>query len=216
MTLFEHPLNLFRNPCKSTAFHRLHHDHILPVLYRSLITFMRLDSVILPVKIIDLQQYKLHLRMVGKDAVNHLRIVVTGESNVFYQALLLLLRKPPETVHLRVNLVKIPPRIMQKIVIKVLCTGLFQLLVKYCIPVFLAFQKIRVQFRCNRVSVPRIPVGKCLFYRIFAAEPAVHPCRIKVGKSPFEENINHFLCLLNVNTRLIVFVQKRQTHKSES
>ena len=76
MKTMQHFLCLCRKICQRAAFDRFHDNDFLPMLYSCLIAFSRLYLCILPVQIIQLQLYKLSLRVVSQDLIEHICAVM--------------------------------------------------------------------------------------------------------------------------------------------
>ena len=99
------------------------------------IAFPRLDAVIVPIQVIDLQLDEFRLRELGQDPVQRFRVVVEGETEMADLAFLLLLLTEAEDVEIPHHGDIAPAQSVQQIVIEIPGTGLLQLLVK----VFLEF-----------------------------------------------------------------------------
>ena len=123
---------------------------------------------------------------------------------MLHKPLLFLLRKPVETVKLRINLIVAKPDIMEQIVIEKRNARLFQLRRKNFVPVLLCPDKTCMELCRQCVTVPRMSGHQTFLCRILALKPTVHPSRIEVGKTPLQKNVHHLLRRFQINARRIV------------
>ena len=170
-----------------------------------------LDGRILPVRIVDLELDKFHLRMGGQDFVQFFRCGVEGKSCVFDQSFLLFLLNP--VPHVKIVEVFGPglAQIVEQIEVEIAGAGFFQGSIKLCYCLFSGFavDPCRI-FGGELVTVSRIPLHQSLPDRFFTA--GVSPCGIKISESRIQEQIHHLFYLFHID--FFVFLWK--PHKSEA
>ena len=99
--LLKELLHILWHPCQCTALDRLHNDDRFVVFHRCLIASLGLYPLAVPVQIVDLQLYKLHLRVLGQNLIQQrgvlplgrglpfrIKIFMNNPSLVWYKAIL--------------------------------------------------------------------------------------------------------------------------------
>ena len=111
------------NLAQQAALDRLHDDNRLVVLAGHLVAPAGLDVVVLPVRVVDLQLDELHLRVLGKQLVQHVGLVVEGEAHVLEQALLLHLQGVVPNAELVKGLGAVVAAVVQQVEVEIPGTG---------------------------------------------------------------------------------------------
>ena len=216
MQCFEHIFCLLRKLCQCTALDRLHDYDLFAMLYRCLIALAGLYLCILPVQIVQLQLYKFCFRMLCKDLIEHLCTVVKGKSDVLYLALCLFLHCKPKAVQTLHGLIVLRIQRVQKIIVKILHAAFFSLLIENALHILFFLQLHDRQLRRQRIAVAVLARHKHILHRALAFILMIHVRRIKISKTTLHKCIHHLTDGLFVDALLVLLIEKRQAHHSES
>ena len=169
-----------------------------------------------PVQVVDLQLDELHLRVLGEDLVQQLRVVVVGEARVLYQALGLFLQQPVKAVELLELVVDVPLDAVEQVVVEIPGAGLFQLGVEDLVPVLQGVEEPGVELGGQGKALPGVAVHQGRFGGAFAGKGVVHPGGVKIGEALLQEQVHHLFQLFQVHFAGVVLVQGGQPHQAKA
>ena len=165
-----------------------------------------------PVCVVDLKLYEIHILMCLEKFLKQLRIAVEGETVILNESLLFKFLNIVPDVELVVFLIVAPLQRVQQIVVDITRAGPLKRCSKFSLCGFLVLNHIVAhQFACKGVAVPRIALDQSLLDGLFRSR--ISKCGVEICAARFHEQIDHVRGLRNINASVFQF---RKPHKSES
>ena len=214
--VLEHLLSLFADIGQGAALDGLHHHYRNAMPGGNFIAAAGLNGGILPVQIVDLQLYKVHIRVLGEDLFQQISAVMEGEAHIHNLAVSLLLAQPVEGIQLLDSGPGTGIDIVQQEVIKELYTAVFQLFGKVLVHIRSFPQLDERQLGSQGEAVPGVTLDQCFPYSLFTGDTVVNIGGIKVGEPTLQEGIHHLFKLRHINGGDIARIEHRQPHAAKT
>ena len=186
------------------------------MFHTQFITGPRLDGGAFPIKVIDLELDKVNLRVFLENFGQQLRIVMEREADVADAAFGLLAGEEAPTVHAVNDLDALMVKGMQPIVVKILDTTTLQLLVENAFQIGHLIDGPHGHLAGDGERLTRITFHDNLSKGFFTLASMIGIGGVKIGETALDEPVGHLLKLLDVDARLVIGVDQRQTHESKS
>jgi len=197
-----------------TALHRLHDRDRLSIGLADFKVAPGGYTGVIPVRIVDLELDKFHVRMGLQQLLQQLGIGVEGKAVMFDQALRLhLLHKIPNVV-LVVFPVVVSLECMKQVIVEIAGARTLQAGVKLLLRAgFVVALQPRVQLGGNGIAFPRIAIDHRRLQRRLTGAVVVHIGGIKIRPARFDKMIRHLTDLGNVDGAIGIL---GQPHEAES
>jgi hypothetical protein len=105
---------------------------------------------------------------------------------------------------------------VKPVVVEIAGSGALELLGEETLVVALLFKVHRGQFIGNGETAAWITVDERRLQRALAVAAVVHIGGVEIGKSAGHKKVHHFFELFDIHAFLILRVEQRKTHESES
>ena len=186
------------------------------MLHADLIARARLHLRVVPVEVVDLELDIFHLRVRRQDAVEQLRAVMIGKTDVARLALcLFLLQEIKRADALHIFNVRARDAV-QPVIVKILHAAARKLLVKEGLHLLrLELGKIR-ELVGERERLARIALDNKLAQDLLALSLVIKICGIKIRIPGGKIGVKHLLCRLHIHSGLFTRTQQRQAHCAET
>ena len=213
---FQQLLCWFGDRRERPALDRFHDDDRLFVAGGHLVAETGLHLGVVPIEVIELQLYILHLWMLAEDLFQKLGVAVEGKAKVFHLARFLeLMNKIKGVKFFRLG---IGARLhaMQPVVIDVLHAEALQLPCEKSWHFLRLLQHEHGQLISDRKIFARIPLHDCFTKSDLTLPVMVAGGCVEIRKTSSEKCIHHLFHSFNIYALCVRLIQQRQTHESKA
>ena len=182
------------------------------MLHADLVALAALDHRVLVVQVVELQLHEFELRLLGEDAVEHLRLVVEGHAEVPHAALAPELRYDLEGPGLAVEVVALDAHGVQQVVVEVVHAAAFELLLKKGQHVLAGLEHAGGELVRQDVALARVTRGEAVSDRKLALAVEVAVGGVEIGEAGGEELVHHLTYLFLVH----LVAEHGQAHHAET